>query len=298
MLRFRSSKGRIGQKYDHSVYWNQCTTHLVVPDDRFFLKPVTLTIVIRYSLNFADSQTGTVQPGIILKDLDGDTYAKDSNDEYFEIEDWNFQAVVAFAHKFKKGEKFWDRKFALIPPDNFDVFDYQLPDNVRNNTAWRPNIVCRFELSSIPSTDLSGLGNSKEADVHLTLDVVRPKEGWFRFFRSHMLLYEEEDVDENTLYHEIGHALDEDHIQALLGHDNTCDIEDDRQGRSRCYVTPDYIEEENVMGSGRGLVLANAKPWVQAIGEHTHTDSGHWKVSLNPDLPARLVRKRFNPTDI
>ncbi len=271
------------------IFCDKFTSELVVPTHAFVWNPVTLTIRIRYSLNFADGQQGTIRPGIIMLGDDDEYYAVDSNKRYFGITEWDFASAREFAHKFQRGQAFWDRKFMLITPDDFEYFDYQLPDNKKDKTAWRPNVLCRFELLSVPTRDIDGDGIDSEPKVHLDLDAVRTE--WSPWnFRSHMWLYDEGDVDEDTLFHEIGHALDQDHIQALLGLDKTCSIDDSRQGAGHCYDTPGF--GANVMGRGDELVLENAKPWVDLIARHTVTRKADWKVSRDVVSPPRLVKKK------
>lgn len=185
----------------------------------------------------------------------------------------------------------------LITPDGYSGFDYQLPDDVTAGTSWRPNVLCRFELVSVPSTEdvrsyeIFDGEESGGPRVHLPLDVVRADTktlgdnwGWFR---SNSKLYTISDVDDSTLWHELGHAIDQDHIQGLLG-DGKCKIEDPGGNAAHCHATPPGIEE-NIMGSGRGLLLLNAKPWVELIKHHTNTPLETWNVSFSTSTQPRKI---------
>lgn len=57
-------KNPLGPYYDQ-LYCDVLNSELVVPDPAFVWNPVTLTIRLRYSLNFADSEQAPLRPGII-----------------------------------------------------------------------------------------------------------------------------------------------------------------------------------------------------------------------------------------
>ncbi len=287
--------------YYNIVRCDKFISELIVPDFAFVWNPVTLTIKIRYSLNFVDSRTKSHNPEEAWTFLEGYAgtyyeghYARDSNEEYFKMDDWDFNSQRTFARKFKDGQAFWDRKFMLTTPDEYSGFDYQLLDDVKNNTSWRPNVLCRFELISVPNKNDIKMWNSWSHDsdnpgVHLRLDVVKTRgkkyNGTTGSFRSHSLLYNYDDVDEYTIWHELGHALGQDHIQALLGN-GACIMGDGNAGP--CYVTPEGMEP-NVMGSGKGLLDLNAIPWVELIQHHTKTIGAKWEVTQNTVMPPRKI---------
>ncbi len=262
---------------------------LVVPKIPTVNDPVTLTINIHFTLNFADSKTGTLRPGVIANDREK-YYARDSDGEFFLIKDWDFGSATEFAHKFMAGEKFWDKQFMLIPPDSFDLFDFKMMRNGREET-FRPNVLCRFQLHGGP--DAEEIDPNRK--VHLTIDVLKtegPNIGRTRAaLRSDRTLYDHRDVDTQTLWHELGHAIGEDHIQALLG-DATCKMGDSRGNQDRCYVTPPG-NEPNVMGKGKGLMLANAKPWIDLIREHTNALPHVWTVTRDIMTPPRRPNPLF-----
>ena len=116
----------------------------------------------------------------------------------------------------------------------------------------RPNVICLFRLSS---------GGSP---THLSIKVVRPElSGWDKFwgkeFRSNSGLYDDQD-DKQTLWHELGHALDQVHIKALLG-DQKCLV---AINADDCYSELNGIAP-NIMGRGTGLLPVNAKAWLELI---------------------------------
>jgi hypothetical protein len=101
-------------------------------------------------------------------------------------------------------------------------------------------------------------------------------------FRSHWELYQWVDVYNNTLYHELGHALGQDHILALQG-DVKCKTGD--PNADRCY------EGDNVMGGNSDKVaLINALAWHERIEQHTRKDKRWWRVVLGDTTPTRKVR--------
>jgi len=91
--------------------------------------------------------------------------------------------------------------------------------------------------------------------LHAGIRVVRPDPSFWQGvfgtgFRSHSTFNKEGDVQTETLWHELGHALDQLHIKALTGDQKRLvDINADD-----CYVTPKGMPP-NVMGEGNSLSL-------------------------------------------
>lgn len=225
----------------------------------------SLTITINYSLNFVDSKNR--MPGLTFEQ-GGKTWARPSRptatSKAVAIKDWDFAAATSFARKFAKAESFWNFRFVLITPTNYDGFDY----DTFAGPGWvcRPNVNCLFRLSSVGST------------THLKINVVRSE----KFFRSDKLTYHENDVNDRTVWHELGHELDQLHIRALMG-DASCLVDHDG-----CYAEPAGVAP-NIQGTGTGLVVQNAKAWHELIGHHTETATDRWKVTLDTKTPARKV---------
>lgn len=231
-----------------------------------------LTITINYTLNFADSRN--LVPGLIVQQ-NGKYYAKPSrptpNAQNVQIRDWDVESRSAFVKRFAKGEDFWNYKFLLITPQDYDAFDY----TNWGGPGWicRPNVICLFRLKS---------GGSPN---HLAINVVR-KERDDDFFRSDSGNYANTDVNNRTLWHELGHALDQLHIRALLG-DPTCMVDHDG-----CYDEPPGIAP-NIQGHGTGLIPQNAKAWHELIARHTETPQPKWQVSLATNTPPRKLQMAF-----
>lgn len=254
------------QKFSHEVNASEFDSKLEVPDGRNPNQNAWLTVTINYSLNFVDRRNPTSK--VRLKN--GKAYIKDTNNDEFELKDWDFQSQQSFNRRFCKGADFWNYKFLLITPHDYDGLDFES----MAGPGWvcRPNVICLFRLKS---------GGSP---THLKIDAVRPDiSGWSAFwgtnFRSHSRLYDEDDVKSRTLWHELGHALDQLHIQALLG-DKQClvDINADR-----CY------DGDNIMGRGAKLEPVNAKPWRELIFHHTQVPQSKWTVTQAVNTPPRAI---------
>ena len=285
--------------------------------------PVELLIRINYSLNFADSQNGTKRPLVMVK-INDTCFVQDGNWDWFEISDWDFATSIEFAHKFKLGQDFWDKRFMLIPTDRCHDFDYDLVINDKVE-RWRPNILCRFELVGGPVSDPHDelVKTKGQAPVHLEIDVIRSERPFVDrgfAFRSDSRMYDAHHVekDARVLWHELGHAMDQDHIQALASQQiyhhpapemdathietlangvNTCTNNSAENGEDRCYVTPVGFPEENVMGRGKGVALENAKTWRQLINDHLVGQPREFSVTTDVGRPPRLISVRPNEPD-
>ena len=284
--------------------------------------PVVLLIRINYSLNFADSKNGMLRPRVMVR-INDTYFVQDSNWDWFEISDWDFATSTEFAHSFKQGQEFWDKRFMLIPASTCFEFDYDLIINDKVE-RWRPNILCRFELVGGPVSDPhDDLVKSKgQAPVHLEIDVIRSERPFLDrgFFRSDSGLYDayHAERDARLLWHELGHAMDQDHIQALANQqiyhhpspemdeflvqtlangENTCTNNSAENGEDRCYVTPSWIDEANVMGKGKGVALENAKTWRRLINDHLIGQPRDFSVTTDISRPPRLISVRPNEPD-
>jgi len=236
---------------------------LEVPDGRNPNQNAWLTITINYSLDFLDSNN---LGGAIYKKQDK-FYVKDFDKppKEFLIRDWDAQSQIEFNRKFNKGAEFWNYKFLLMTPPDYNELNY-----FSWTPSWlcQPNVICLFRLSS---------GGSP---VHLPIQAVRLLTE-DEDFRSSEYFYDNQDVNTKTLWHELGHALDQLHIKALLG-DQKCLLID--ISARDCYVTPKGMEP-NIMGDGKGLHAVNAKAWMELIPYHT--DNYFWHVSQNVMIPPR-----------
>jgi hypothetical protein len=217
-------------------------------------------------------------PGVIVE-KDGEFFARDSDKELFPIRDWDFKSTKEFNRRFKQGAKFWNHKFLLITPKDYAGLDFES----WAGPGWicRPNVICLFKLGS---------GGSP---THLPLTVVRADTTFWddlagNEFRSNAGLYDDDDVNTETLWHELGHALDQLHIKALLGN-KKCMVDINADG---CYDTPEGMKP-NIMGRGTALHKVNAKPWKELIAEHTGVPKFRWHVTQVTSTPPRTLPMGF-----
>ena len=257
--------------YDYDSY-------LEIPNGTNSLQNAWLTIVINYEIKFADSKNPI--PGLIFTRPDG-VFAKDSDGAFFPIDDWDGKSRVKFEEKFKRGGCFWNRNFLLVTPNGFSRFDYESLQGAGSSSGWicRPNILCMFALNDGRNP------NYFKTPVHLTIRAVRAKT--VDQFRSNGLTYDDNDVDNSVVWHELGHALGQKHIKALFG-DKSCMID---INQDVCYDNPfdESKMKANIMGRGTGLHIVNAAPWWERIAEHTDTSKFQWCVTQMTDLPPRRM---------
>ncbi|MGH9819937.1 MAG: hypothetical protein ACRD43_07180 [Pyrinomonadaceae bacterium] len=270
-MRIFSRTQKSGAKFYYSVSADEFESVLEMPDGKNPDQNAWLTITANYTLNFVDSKNQL--PGVTITQ-DGKFFAMDSNKTpvLFPISDWDVSSRSEFVKKFAKGESFWNYKFLLITPPDYDGFDY----TTFSGPGWicRPNVICLFRLKS------GGTPN------HLAINVVRTGD---EKFRSEMRLYDDQDVNHKTLWHELGHALDQLHIKALLG-DPKCLVDTNADG---CYVEPPGVPP-NIQGSGIGLLPQNAKAWHELIAAHTGTSQLKWIVSMATGRTARKMPMGFD----
>jgi hypothetical protein len=188
--------------------------------------------------------------------------------------EWDKNSREEFLNRFLQTETFWNHKFLLIAPRNYDGLDFA----TFSSLGWliRPNVLCLFRL------------RAGGKPIHLPLKAVRPDPTiWDKIsgtqFRSNNRLYDDADTA-RTMRHEIGHALDQLHIGALLG-DKHCLV---HINDKKCYDTP-KDQPANIMGRGNALSTVNAKPWLDLIAEHTETLQTKWLVTMAVHTPPRRM---------
>ncbi|MGD9589749.1 MAG: hypothetical protein AB7Q37_17075 [Pyrinomonadaceae bacterium] len=271
-MQIQSRSKRTGARFYDSLSAREFESKLEIPSGKDPTQNAWLTITLNYSLNFADSKNRV--PGLIVTDGSGNFFAKPSNPtaKAMPIKDWDFKSQTEFARKFAKAESFWNHKFLLITPQDYDAFDF----TSFGGPGWicRPNVICLFRLGS---------GGSPN---HLKLNVVRA-EG---FFRSDQFTYDDGDVNDKTVWHELGHSLDQLHIRALLG-DPFCTTPANIN-HNICYTEPKGVKP-NIQGTGTGLIPQNAKAWHELIAQHTETSQSKWRVSMNTKVPPRKLQMGF-----
>ena len=256
------------QKFTNKIFAREFLSTLEVPNGTNAQQNAWLTITINYELNFIDSRN----PSSKVTLRNGKGYIRDLDNIEFAVRDWDLSSRSDFVRRFNKGEDFWNYKFLLITPRNYEGLDF---DCITKGVACRPNVICLFRLKS---------GGSPN---HLTVDVVRPEDPtsfWDHYvmrktFRSSQNTYKEGDAQTETLWHELGHALDQLHIRALKG-DAQCMVD---INAPRCY------DGDNIMGRGTELEPINAKPWWELIAEHTEVAKTQWTPTMAVNTPPRSI---------
>jgi hypothetical protein len=236
------------------------------------------------------------------------SYYNDADSNPKLIKDWQGTEWTDFVREFTIQAETWSRKFWLMPPDDFSLFDI-----TKGKSIFRPNITCEFRVQ-LEYTPLL---------AHHTIDVVNlytPTDS----FRSHTSLQNSNDVRTDkrwsedilnqwrehkgtTVVHEIGHAIGLPHIGVTksLPH---CSIAivfgkklpqkaipafyKDGSNSHPCYGSySSYGDADNVMGSGDKFSSENAKPWLDRLPHHSLTpiNIAKWKVSLTEVPPMSLV---------
>ena len=116
-------------------------------------------------------------------------------------------------------------------------------------------------------------------------------------FRSHEEMLADDDVYSSNLGHELGHAINEQHILALKG-DAQCKI---NPNLDRCYgLTPE--ERRNIMGSGREITKDNAKPWFDHLQQIAAVDPIKCAIvmltdsKVQPLPPTKIPVAKAEPT--
>jgi len=116
-------------------------------------------------------------------------------------------------------------------------------------------------------------------------------------FRSHEELLTDGDLQTPVLGHELGHAINEEHILAMKG-DPQCKK---TPNLDRCYgLTPE--EARNIMGAGREFTKINARPWLDHLEEISGCDRINCVTILLTDSkiqslpPNRIPAARPKPT--
>ncbi len=243
-------------------------SHLELPKDPN--ANATLTVILRYKLDFADSKNRV--PGVVFN-LEGTARAKDASGFAHYLTDWDDKSRSAFTNLMVRSEKIWTNKFLLIPPRNYSGLDFKhtLPGHYV-----RPNIMCalRLEPSGKPHIRITVVRVNGPMPFQAATNVKPPRN----------ILLDELSAKSPALGHELGHALGMLHIKALLG-DKAC-IAD--HNASRCYgETPQ--EQANIMGVGSDLWPLNAQPWLDRIELHTKTQKAFWTATMDTKKPPEAL---------
>jgi hypothetical protein len=166
----------------------------------------------------------------------------------------------------------WHGKFWLRTPVSYARLNWP-----ESGPTHRCNLYCRFEISE--QADSQG--------AHAVIPVVKVARN--QFFRSHMLLYDSNDLNplrltrgSNFFTHvlEIGHLIGLDHPghgtpQCAAG------------GEAACYVSADG-DDRGTMARGSQARADHAEPWRRAASIFTGVAKDQWTVSLGRVMPQPL----------
>ncbi|MBV9997693.1 MAG: hypothetical protein JO015_01140 [Verrucomicrobia bacterium] len=271
------------------------TGELEIPNGNNPFQNAWLTLTLGYDLRFLDSRLvgdGGAGP-IIVQDKDLGWCARDSDDYLFPIIDWGYDAIKKFVKLFQQGEQIWNHKFLIKPPNVFDKLDYY--SSAFPGYILRPNILCLFRMESGAKTSATFnvvrinpavFSDPKYEVPNYKTKKTKPARNGFR---SHQTLLTDGDVYTPVLGHELGHAINEDHILALKG-DAQCKI---NRSLDRCYGLT--VEElRNIMGAGTEITEINVGPWVDHLQNMVGGDPMHCKITMLTDpkvqpLPPRKI---------
>ncbi len=300
------------KSFEASAPYNRYDSLLEVPNGKNPNQNAWLTIKLRVKLNFADKNNPV--PGLTIQ-KNGKWYAQDWS--LNRTSGWLFPLLTwgdAYKDKFRKqfqqhAEKVWNWQFLLITPRNYSELDYTSFDG----PGWlvRPNVLCLFRLEitdSNPHRTINVVNldwtttqvvNNDPTTHPNPKNITKPFDaGTFRsdasdyddadLFKPYM--YNKKDnVWHDTIGHEIGHALGQDHIMILQG-DETCKTPTEGTGADACYGKTEW-DKYNIMGKGDRIYLLNAISWRQRMALHTQgkTTADNWQPTGIMNTPPRKM---------
>jgi hypothetical protein len=262
-----------------------------------------LILELKVNLVFVDP-THTHHSSKVIK-RHGKSYAIDGNHRLFEIVDWTSQDIEDKKDEFKfHGELFWSWNFWLQHVKR----DYTgLDKSTDDMGAIRPAVDCElsidftdkgahtkifvFNLKPDATAYLDGKGHehaitkkdsltwrsdSKDydsldwqgADVHL----------WLKKTSEFV------DVHHDTIGHELGHAINQEHILDLKYNKNRRAT----ANADKAYLGKTKEDAKNVMGWGDVITEDNAISWRERLAQHTRTKPSDWRVSMGRVAPRAL----------
>jgi len=271
-----SKKMRDNQGPTTKLEKDEITLEIEKPNGRDPFQNAWLTLTLGYRLHFIDStvNNGVIdsgdnkgQPIIVQDDEMGGLCARDGGDYLYPILDWGYKEKATFAKLFQMGERIWNYKFLIKPPNDWKELDYSSP--ALPGYSLRPNILCLFRMvaGAKISHDINvvRINPTVYEDKNFRVSKYKTREKRVvpqAAFQSGSTLLKDSDVYTPVLGHELGHMIGEEHILAMEG-DAQCKVNPNLE---RCYGVGGSPEElANIMGGGGQITQINARPWSDAL---------------------------------
>jgi hypothetical protein len=240
----------------------------------------------------------------------GGRYDHNKNTEYrFPTMSWAPVEWQVFVGAFVQRASVWNRKFCLVPPPYFNLFDFK-----NGQYTLRPNIACEFELAVV----------GEKGHPHQMVEVINlyHSDHAFRSDAGHMTSHDRgmernssvdpaglqhNDSNQSTVAHEVGHLLGLPHIgqskdlancqlAILLGEQLEQEvipaIWKGGFGARVCYGDRSSASDaNNIMGMGDQFGPENAEPWRSRMVNHMRVpaDLRDWRMEIGEVRP-QLVK--------
>lgn len=255
-------------------------------DDQHWRQTLTLNILLdQMNVQNAERQyaSGRYRLGQI----------QDSDRRRFLVRNWRPQEWASFVADFETvTERFWSRKFMLVPPAGYDGMNWP-----RTRPTHRPNVITHLDANIRPRSgmalypyvdgwrpisvwklatrlDLPGSGVRLPGSMPASAREIGQRD--FRSSASTMIRADAYANGGRTAIHETGHLTGQRHPgQWRHVHAPGCRHDD---GAPACYAGTRPEHAANIMGSGTGILPENADPWRSFMVEHTGTAEGDWRV--------------------
>lgn len=245
-------------------------SHLDIPTSGDPHHNATLTLVLRYKLEFADGKNPV--PGVV-ETIEGTPRTRDGTGLAQYITDWDDQSRSSFTRLMWRSQKIWTYKFMLIPPRNYSRLDFKHP---LPGQYVRLNVMCALQMEpwGTPHIRVTVVRSAGPEAFQASTNRAPPRN----------MLLDESAPRLPVLGHELGHVLGMRHIKTILG-DKACIAHDNAP---RCYGET-ALELANIMGAGRDLWPLNAAPWLERVAAHTQTQAGLWTATMDMKTPPETL---------